>query len=96
MPTIQVAGIIKEEYPECSYTLSASVGQLGILGRENAAILNESLKPLCKKTVHAFRTALDCLGLACPFFLTQNDGTLIRYENCYLHKSMWKPDWETN
>ena len=60
-------------------TLSCEIGQIGLIERENAAILNESLKPLCVKTVSAFRTALDKIGLTCPFFLTQNDGTLIRY-----------------
>ena len=51
---------------------------LGLIERENAAILNESLKPLAKETVAAFKAALTELGLKCPFFLTQNDGTLIR------------------
>lgn len=52
---------------------------LGLLERENAAILNESLKPLAKETIAAFTTAIKDIGLSCPFFLTQNDGTLIRY-----------------
>ena len=75
----QVAAMVKEHYPSASVTMSHQVGQMGTLERENAAILNESLKPLCKVTVTAFREALDKLGLACPFYLTQNDGTLIRY-----------------
>ena len=51
-----------------------------MLERENAAILNESIKPLAKVTIEALRKALDRLDLTCPFYLTQNDGTLIRYE----------------
>lgn len=54
------------------------IGLLGLLERENAAILNEALKPLAQQTIQAFRSALDDLGLNCPFYLTQNDGTLIR------------------
>ena len=55
------------------------IGHLGLLERENAAILNESLKPLAATTVDAFTSALDDLGMKCPVFLTQNDGTMIRY-----------------
>ena len=62
----------------CSYH-SPQIGLLGLLERENAAIMNEALKPLAQRTVRAFRTALDDLGLKCAFYLTQNDGTLIRY-----------------
>ena len=64
-----------------SMTLSHEVGLIGLLERENAAVLNESLKPLCRKTVAAFCAALTNLGLKCPFYLTQNDGTIIRYIN---------------
>ena len=62
-----------------SVTLSHEEGLIGLLGWENAAVLNESLKPLCKKTVTAFFEALRILGLKCPFYLTQNDDTIIRY-----------------
>ena len=51
---------------------------LGILERENAAILNESLKQLATETIKAFGDALLKLKIKCPFYLTQNDGTLIR------------------
>ncbi|XP_070579095.1 putative D-/L-hydantoinase subunit A [Ptychodera flava] len=74
---LQAAEILQKEYPELSFTLSHKLGQLGILERENAAILNESLKPLCLQTVTAFKAALRNLELNCPFFLTQNDGTII-------------------
>ncbi|XP_062502654.1 uncharacterized protein LOC134179729 isoform X2 [Corticium candelabrum] len=75
-----VGKLIADHFPDVSVTKSYEVGQLGILERENAAILNESLKPLANTTVHAFREALDSLGLRCPFNLTQNDGTLISAE----------------
>ena len=68
-----------------SLTLSHEVGLIGLLERENAAVLNESLKPLCKKTVAAFCDALTTLGLKCPFYLTHNDGTIIRYVALLYH-----------
>lgn len=74
----QVAEIIRSAYPAMSMTLSHEVGLVGFLERENASVLNESLKPLCKKTVTAFCSALRTLGLKCPFYLTQNDGTITR------------------
>ena len=73
-----VSEIIKSTYPEMSMTLSHEVGLIGLLERENASVLNESLKPLCQQTVEAFCEALKTLGLKCPFYLTQNDGTIIR------------------
>ena len=74
----ETAQIIKEVNSNMSVTLSHEVGLLGILERENAAILNESLKPLAHRTVRAFHNALNLLGLKCPLYLTQNDGTIIR------------------
>ena len=76
---IQVGEVIKSVYPDVSITLSHEVGLIGLLERENASVLNESLKPLCQQTVEAFCEALETMGLRCPFYLTQNDGTIIRY-----------------
>ena len=75
---VQVAEIIRSAYPTMSMTLSHEVGLIGFLERENASVLNESLKPLCQQTVKAFCSALRTLGLKCPFYLTQNDGTITR------------------
>nr|XP_006811539.1 PREDICTED: uncharacterized protein LOC100375797 [Saccoglossus kowalevskii] len=74
---LKVASIFKEEYPDVSLTLSHTISQIGLLERESAAILNESLKPLCLQTISAFQTALQQLGLDCPFYLTQNNGTIL-------------------
>ncbi|KAK6165489.1 hypothetical protein SNE40_022408 [Patella caerulea] len=73
----QVKDIIMREYPEASITLSNEIGHIGLLERENAAILNECLKPLCKITINGFQTALKDMGLKCPLYLTQNDGTIM-------------------
>ncbi|XP_031569251.1 uncharacterized protein LOC116303790 [Actinia tenebrosa] len=73
-----VRDVILQSYSSISMTLSHEVGLIGYLERENASILNETLKPLCSKTVAAFSLALQRIGLRCPFYLTQNDGTIIR------------------
>lgn len=70
--------LFRKHFPEASLSLSSDIGSIGLLERENAAILNESLKPLCHKTIFALAQALKDLKLDCPFFLTQNDGTIIR------------------
>src|ERR671935_241148 len=69
--------ILLEELPELSVTLSHDLGQLGLLERENAAVLNAALKPLAERTINAIRQALVELGLRAPLYLTQNDGTLM-------------------
>jgi N-methylhydantoinase A/oxoprolinase/acetone carboxylase beta subunit len=46
------------------------------LERENASILNASILAFAQRTISGFQRAMRRLGLACPLFLTQNDGTL--------------------
>ena len=55
-----------------------SVGRLGILERENAAILNASLLGLGRSFIRSIQEALFCAGLAkTRLFLSCNDGTMI-------------------
>ena len=74
----KVAEILRHFLPDISLTLSHQIGHMGLLERENAAILNECLKPLCQRTITGLVKAVQDLGLYCPMFLTQNDGTLAR------------------
>lgn len=53
------------------------VGHVGFLERENASILNASIMSFAQRTIRGYRRALRALGLKCPLYLTQNDGTLI-------------------
>ncbi len=66
--------------PNADFTLSSEIGRLGILERENAAIMNASLRALSERTVDAFGRALEKVGLTCPYYITQNDGTLMSRE----------------
>jgi N-methylhydantoinase A/oxoprolinase/acetone carboxylase beta subunit len=61
-------------------TLSSDIGRIGLLERESAAIMNASLLSLSTRTVDAFAKALTDAGLSCPFYITQNDGTLMGAE----------------
>jgi N-methylhydantoinase A/oxoprolinase/acetone carboxylase beta subunit len=78
----RAAEILREAAPNVQVTLSHEIGRLGLLERENAAILNASLQLLAHTTVSAFQRALDELNLAAPVYLTQNDGTLMDAAYC--------------
>ncbi|MBX5477278.1 MAG: hydantoinase/oxoprolinase family protein [Clostridia bacterium] len=76
----QAAAILRDELPGAVITRSTEIGRMGLLERENAAILNASLVRLAREIVAAFKRALADLGLDAPFYITQNDGTLVRAE----------------
>ncbi len=69
--------IVRNELPDAHLTLSSTIGRIGLLERENAAILNASLADLSRQVVESFRAALASLGIDAPLFISQNDGTLM-------------------
>lgn len=73
----QAGAILAEALPEAHVTLSSDIGRIGLLERENAAIMNACLRDLSREVVQAFRGALADVGFAGRFYLTQNDGTLM-------------------
>lgn len=73
----RAAAIVAQEMPGAAVTLSSEIGRLGLIQRENAAIMNGCLRDLGAKTIAAFRDATNALGLTCPLYLSQNDGTLM-------------------
>jgi len=76
----RAAEILRQEMPDVAITLSRDLGRIGLLERENVALLNACLTPLARHTVAAFEAALREAGIAAPLFVTQNDGTVIRAE----------------
>ena len=69
--------ILAKALPGAHITLSSDIGRMGLLERENAAVMNACLRDLSKLVIDAFRDALDACGVKAKFFLTQNDGTLM-------------------
>ncbi len=57
------------------------MGQLGLLERENAAILNAALLPLARRVLVQCEQAVRGTGITAPLFLTANDGTLMSVED---------------
>ena len=70
--------ILAEECPDVAVTPSHRIGRLGLLARENVALLNASLIDLARRTTRAFTEALAASGIRGPLYLTQNDGTVVR------------------
>ncbi len=69
--------ILRRELPDAAITLSHRIGRIGLLERENAAILNAALSGLAGAVLGAFTRAIDDLGLTAPLYISQNDGTLM-------------------
>lgn len=76
-PETQVAAKLRAAIPDARITLSHSFGRLGLMERENAAIMNTTLLPFADKVVSSFLAALSLRGLDCPAYISQNDGTLM-------------------
>jgi len=74
------AGILREECPDVAVTCSHALGRIGLLERENAALLNACLVDLARTTTRAFTAALAESGIRAPLYLTQNDGTVMLAE----------------
>ncbi|KAM0557038.1 hypothetical protein ACHAPJ_005718 [Fusarium lateritium] len=73
----KAAEIIRSVFPEANIVCSKDVANIGFLERENAAILNASILPFARRTLHSFQDAISQLNLECPVFVTQNDGTIL-------------------
>jgi N-methylhydantoinase A/oxoprolinase/acetone carboxylase beta subunit len=73
----RAAEVLHNELPDVLISLSNQVGRLGLLERENATIMNASLRVLARQVARSFREALAELDLAVPFYISQNDGTLM-------------------
>ena len=73
----RAAEILREVCPDVSITLSKDLGRIGLLERENVAIMNAALTELARTTARAFRDAIAASGLKAKLFLAQNDGTVM-------------------
>ena len=76
-PELWVKEHIQKSLPHCRITLSHEIGRVGLLERENAAILNASLLHFAGEVITALETALQTSKHTCPVFISQNDGTLM-------------------
>ena len=73
----EAADILQQEMPSALVALSSQIGRIGLIERENAAVMNAALLPMARRVVESFRRALSDLGLRAPFYVSQNDGSLL-------------------
>jgi len=72
----RAAELVTAVIPEAIITCSADLGRIGLLERENAALLNAALADLSRDTIAAFEASIRESGIAASLFITQNDGTV--------------------
>ena len=73
----RAAAVVAEEVPGALISMSHEIGRVGFLERENATVMNACLTDLARRVVRSFRDALASLGIEAPFYISQNDGTLM-------------------
>ena len=73
----EAAEILQQELPSALVALSSQIGRIGLIERENAAVMNAALLPMARRVVDSFRRALSDLGVRAPFYVSQNDGSLL-------------------
>jgi N-methylhydantoinase A/oxoprolinase/acetone carboxylase beta subunit len=75
---LEAADIVRDALgPAVTISLGHEVGGLGLLERENAAIVNAALGAVARLVIEGFTRAIADLGLVATPFLTQNDGTMM-------------------
>ena len=93
---LRLAEAIRNAIPDAGITCSYEIGGLGLLDRENAAILNASLAPLASHVVTALDNAVRKAGIESPVFISQNDGTLMNAETARHYPVMTFSSGPTN
>jgi len=77
----RAAEILAGRLPGVPISLSHEIGGLGLIARENAAILNSALFRVANSAIRSFQEAVDAFELTnAKIFLTQNDGTLMNVD----------------
>ena len=54
----EAADILQQELPSALVALSSQIGRIGLIERENAAVMNAALLPMARRVVESFRRAL--------------------------------------
>ena len=92
----RTAEIVHEVHPDAHITLSSDIGRIGLLERENAAIVNACLRDLAVRTVAGFKGALAEMKIDAPLFISQNDGTLMNVDFAAEHPVLTFASGPTN
>lgn len=77
---LAAAEVVKEILGDVPVSLSHEIGSIGLLERENAAVLNAAVVKVAETAVKSFENALREKGIEAQVYITQNDGTLMSAE----------------
>ncbi|MGN8646245.1 hydantoinase/oxoprolinase N-terminal domain-containing protein [Gracilibacillus sp. HCP3S3_G5_1] len=78
---VRVGEIVKEVLgDDVALSFSSEIGNVGLLERENATILNAAIVDVARTTADGFTKALKEEGIDAKVFFGQNDGTLMSVE----------------
>jgi hypothetical protein len=72
-------------------TLSHEIGSIGFIERENSSIINALLSKAMNQALNGLRLVFKQFGINCDIYFTQNDGSLMSYENAlrYPIRTLW-------
>lgn len=73
----EAADFLQQKMPGVRIALSGQTGRIGLIERENATAINAALLPMAERVVRSFSRALADLGIRAPYYVSQNDGTLL-------------------
>lgn len=73
----RAAAELVRETLELPVTVSHEIGSIGLLERENAAVMNAALTGVAQRATSGFVQALAAAGVRAATYLSQNDGTLM-------------------
>lgn len=74
---LRAAEILTSELPELHVSLSQEIGRIGLIERENATVINATLREVAEQICEGLTTKLRQAGLDAQLYLSQNDGTLM-------------------
>ncbi|KAG9235391.1 hypothetical protein BJ875DRAFT_459241 [Amylocarpus encephaloides] len=81
----QVKNWVLEELGDVKVVCSSQVGRIGLLERENAAVLNASMLDMCSAFSQRLENSLAATGLKnTALFVSCNDGTMISLQEAVL------------
>jgi N-methylhydantoinase A/oxoprolinase/acetone carboxylase beta subunit len=66
--------VLGKDFP---VAVSHQIGSIGLVERENAAILNAAIQRMAEEAYGSFENVLERHGIDAELFITQNDGTLM-------------------
>ncbi|GAB3878966.1 hydantoinase/oxoprolinase N-terminal domain-containing protein [Terrabacter terrigena] len=73
----RAAAELLREMLDLPITVSHEIGSIGLLERENAAVMNAALTGVAQRATNGFVQALTAAGVSAATYLSQNDGTLM-------------------